>query len=465
MIEQKESLKELKERQMHFFENFSELLKRPTKEEPNNVREAREFGEALKWNLRHLTEQVYKLDLLNDELNLPRFLDECVDYPISRWIEQTEKPWLDDKLTVALMGHYSSGKTSVLNCLFNQNFPVRSSESTALATYLSYGTNTDIVRLVDKGGKIQEIKDVKDEAGLLDYKVSNNFPFARIFDYMQKDCNNRLLKEMTFIDTPGLFAAKSGHSDPTMNALSQADIVVWCERLDSGGESFKEKNGFPKEKIGDRTIYVIFTFADEVRDPEDTAKALLSTAKKHGIEIKGYFFFGKEEAIQKSFSQKFERSMLGEITREKYNPLGRIYALVNSMVDMLSDNLHSIKKEIIDAEKEADNILNNYSTSQDLYITEHNNVFRRFNSMVDTFNNRCAGSTFCGSADSAMRTDINQAGSSLNSMAKAFNAMEVKHLITYGAIHGNLIDMKEKREQIENLKKEFLNILKLFEND
>lgn len=465
MIEQKESLKELKERQMHFFENFSELLKRPTKEEPNEVRNAKEDGESLKWNLRHLIEQVYKLDLLKEGIDLSGFLDTFVDAPISRFIEQTEKPWLDDKLTVALMGHYSSGKTSVINCLFDQNFPVRSSESTALATYLSYGKNTSMVRLVDKGGKIQEIRDEKDEAGLMDYRVSNNFPFARVFDYMQKDCDNNLLKQMTFIDTPGLFTAKVGHSNPTITALNQADIVVWCERLDRGGESFKDKNGFPIEKVGDKTVYVIFTFADEVRDPEDTAQRLLNTAKQQGVKIKGYFFFGKSESVQDSFSKSFERSMQGEMNREKYNPLGVIYGLTNSMVKMLSDTLHSIKKEIIEAEKEADEILNKFTSSRELYISEHNNALRRLNSLIDTFNNRCSGSVFCGGASGAMATTINQSMSSWNNMTDAFNELDASKLATYGVIQGSLSDMKEKQEQIESLKQEFINILNRFKND
>ena len=183
---EKESLQEIKERQERFFSDFTTLLKRPIQEESEDIQNAKQAGEVMKWQLRSYVERIYKLDLLSDDFKLSAFLANNVDYPITRWIEQQEKPWLSDKLTLALMGHYSHGKTSVINCLFNQNFPVRSAESTALSTYLSYGSNTETIRLVDKSGSIQEIQDKKDEAGLLDYKVSNNFPFTRIFEYLEK---------------------------------------------------------------------------------------------------------------------------------------------------------------------------------------------------------------------------------------------------------------------------------------
>lgn len=465
MIE-RESLKDIKERQEHFFSDFTTLLKKPVIEESEESQKAKQFGESLKWRLKSYVERVYKLDLLSDDINLSAFLDGHVDYPISRWVEQQEKPWLSDKLTIALMGHYNHGKTSVLNCLFNQNFPVRSAESTALSTYLSFGKNTNVVRLVDKNGSVQEIKDEKNEAGLLDYKISNNFPFTRIFEYMEKECDDPLLQELTFIDTPGLANAKQGHSTPTINTLNQVDIVLWCQRADRGFEQYSID--FIKENIIARNLplYVIFTFADNVRNLEDVVKNLRKTAKDNGMEIKGSFVFGKDLDLQKSFVSAFKskaKSLSDEY--DKYIPMAHIYHLSKSIYELLADHQKEIKKAKANLNKERDSIINRYKKSQDAFNVEWNNVIKRVSNMIDTFNNRCNGAMFCGGASGALVSDINHITSSISEMGKAFAAIDDNDLVALGQIAGYASDLEEKEKAMESLRQEIKsNILDIFES-
>ena len=465
MIE-KESIIEIRKRQERFFEDFTTLMKKPVKEESEEVRNAKQFGEVLKWKLRSYIERIYKLDLLADDFNLSAFLDNNVDYPITRWIEQQEKPWLSDKLTIALMGHYSHGKTSVINCLFNQNFPVRSAESTALATYLSYGENTDVVRLIDKNGSIQEIKDNKDEAGLLDYKISNNFPFTRIFEYIEKECADPILHDLTFIDTPGLANAKQGHSTPTMNTLNQGvDIVLWCQRADKGFEKYSID--FIKEHIVSRElpVYVIFTFADKVRDINDVVNHLLQTAKDNGIDIKGCFIYGEDSTLKNNFISTFHlQAKSWSNKHEKYVPMVHIYSTGKNSFDLLSNAQKEVRKAKAELNQQQDSIINRYQKSQNSFNVEWDNVIRRFNNMVDTFNNRCANAMFCGGASEALSSNINHIVSSVNEMGKAFAAIDDKDLVALGQIAGYISDLKEKDKAMEEIKKEIKeNILNIFE--
>ena len=292
-----------------------------------------------------------------------------VEIPLIRFVEQQSKPWLRDRLTIAILGHYSHGKTSVLNCLFNQNFPVRGTESTALATYLSFGKNTNVLNLVDKGGGIQEILDNKSEVGLFDYKVSNGFPFARFFDYIEKECDNPLLQNLTFIDTPGLFTGKTGHSNPTLNVLYQADIILWCERLDRGFEDasleFLQKNIVPREK----PIFLIGTFAEEVRDAKDMLSYFVQRAKNFGVDFRGHFIFGDSETYHNDFKQLFNNVASNWAAKyETHEPIFQILTLVRIMIAFLKNCQQKIKEVLTRLNSKNDELENNLDCAFNRFI-------------------------------------------------------------------------------------------------
>ena len=444
-----------------FYEKFLKVLKRPLQEESEEVRNARMAGEALKWELNALIGQIHKLDLLADDLDLSSFLKSRVEYPIERWVEQKAKPWLEDKLTVAFIGHYSVGKTTVINSLFNQKFPTTSNESTALPTYIYYGNNVDVVHVVDKNGKIQDLSN--EEASLLDFDVSSQFPFARIFDYLVKECADNVLKELTFIDVPGLFSNKTEHSIQTMQIFNQTDIIVWCERIDRGFE--KESIDILKEKAANKPIYLVLTYAEKVKDIAGLVKNFSDTAKREGLEIKGYFVFGETQELEQQFVKEFMRvakTLSNEY--EKFMPMAEIYGLAKAMVDMLSEAQRDIKKHISKLEKGRDDIINKYQHSQDLFNTEWNNVGTRLNNMISTFNNRCANAIWCGGAAGAISSDINRVVSSLNSMATAYGAINVADLVDIGNYSSTIAELEENSKVIDDIIKQFKNnILNLFE--
>ena len=84
--------------------------------------------------------------------------------------------------------------------------------------------------------------------------------------------------------------------------------------------------------------------------------------------------------------------------------------------------------------------------------------------MIDTFNNRCSSSLFCGGASEALSTNINHIATSINEMGKAFAAIDDKDLVALGQIAGYISDLEEKEKAVENLKQEIKNnILNLFQ--
>ena len=113
------------EKKMNFYNRLTDLLNGVVKEKSEDVRKREYFCDVLKWNITKIIEEIYKLDFLSDEIDLRSFISENVDDPIERMKIQMDKPWLNDKLTIGLMGHFNSGKTTALNLIFDENFATK----------------------------------------------------------------------------------------------------------------------------------------------------------------------------------------------------------------------------------------------------------------------------------------------------------------------------------------------------
>jgi len=442
------------EKKLAFFERFTALLNGTVKEKAEEVKEGEEFCDTLKWNVTHLVEEVYKFDFLNDSFDLSSFVNENISGPIDRMKIQLDKPWLKNKLTIGLMGHFNSGKTTALNLIFNENFATKNRENTALATYLVYGSNTAKITIVDKGSKYQLI-DVAD-SDLFDYAQGvRNFPFARIFDYLVKESSNKVLEQLTFIDTPGL-SSTNEHSEPTMNAVLSCDAIFWFINLTEGVA--KNDIQFINDHLSKKPIFVVLSFADDVESLDRSVNVARNEFKKAGIEVKAYFLLGRNKNMQSEFKH-LVTSKLKEITHdfEVYNPYAHIYQVILRMEEILLDVQKDYTAEYNRLDKETDQLADSYQDSQRRYNSACSNCVSRLNNMIDTFNNRCSNAMFCGGAAGALSSDINIVVDSLEKIGTAYEAIDIQKLIKYGQLIRTMgdFDMKLKKsaEILEEVKK------------
>ena len=344
-----------------------------------------------------------------------------------------EKTWLKDKLTIGLMGHFNTGKTTALNLLFDEAFQVNRHENTALATYLTFGSKQDVVTIVDKAGLSQEL--TLDQCSILDYSAGvKDFPFARIFNYMVKENSAKLLKELTIIDTPGLFAS-TGHSAPSMSVVSSCDAIFWFINITSS-LTVDDLNVL-KGSLQGKPVYIVFTFVDAIgTTPEgvnSSIKSIVTKLKNEGIDYKGYLTLGKREVARTKFKND-ALSLLKSLSDEYevYLPGSHISAAIDFLEDFLVKCQQHYTEQIGKLDKETDDLVDAYRASSRTFITECNNSTSRFNNMIDTFNERCNGATFCGGAAGALCNNINSISSSLNAMMRAYNNMDEQKLVDFG---------------------------------
>lgn len=421
------------DKKLQFLDELISLLKGQVTPKSKETLDGEEFCDSLKQHITQLYEQTHRLDLFSDNFNYSEFISRHVNYPLERLKEQMEKTWLKDKLTIGLMGHFNTGKTTALNLLFDEAFQVNRHENTALATYLTYGSKQDIVTIVDKSGLSQEL--TLEQCSILDYSTGvKDFPFARIFNYMVKENDAKLLKELTIIDTPGLFAS-TGHSAPSMSVVSSCDAILWFINITSSLTNDDLK--VLKESLQGKPVFIVFTFIDAIGTTPDgvnsSIKSIVTKLKNEEIDYKGYLTLGKREVAR----TKFKNDALNLLKRmsdeyEVYLPGSHISAAIDFLEDFLVKCQKHYTEQISKLDKETDDLQDAYRSSTRMFVTEYKNCQNRFKNMIDTFSSRCAPAMFCGGASSAIMNNMQSVAQSLGNIADAYNNMDEQKLVDFG---------------------------------
>uniref|UniRef100_UPI0040257AD1 dynamin family protein n=1 Tax=Candidatus Cryptobacteroides bacterium TaxID=3085639 RepID=UPI0040257AD1 len=453
---------------LSFIKAFQSLLDERIESESEEIRKTKLECEMLKIEIRDILEKIKALDILNDDFSVIDICEHNVDLPLRRYVEQCKKPWLQDKLTIALMGHLKTGKTSAMNCYFGEDFPTSSEEATALATYLYDGDNPkQTALLVDKEGSVQEIN--AEQLQLFSLENSFNFPFARMFSYIAKKSKHPALSDKTFIDTPGLFSSNSEHAYTTYKVLDYSDVVFWfvdCRKSISITEI-----AFIKDQIGNKPIYIIFSFVDGrgttesgIKKAQDVIKQKLS---EEGVTIQGYLQFGRKESTQEQFRKDFGKII--ELLGNNYQTIDPISQIIQFLLVLQEKIVLSAQKELTERKnkkkKELDELSNNISAATRSVQSAFSSVDNRFSDMINTLNNRCANVTFCtGGAYNTLLSNVNQLASSLQTIAEAWGNVDYDVIVQFGALSANIGRLEDIISRLDSINTDINKILNKFKS-
>lgn len=443
----------------NFLNRLISLLNSEVRTKTKEEREAEEFCDALKWKLTRCFEETLKIDALPDDFELAPFISEHINAPIERMKLQIEKPWLKSKLTIGLLGHFNVGKTTALNLILSENLPTNEDENTALAAYLING-NQGEMSIVTKSGQTLALKE--EDSKVLDYADGlKKFPFARIFDYIVKENGSDLLNYLTFIDTPGL-GKNLEHSEPTISALKVCDAIIWF--IKTPNSISKKDIDFLKENIGGRSLYIVLSFIDDTADPEKATSVIKERLNEADIKVNEYFTLGYSNEIQTQFSSEIISCLKSAAdNHDAYNPYAHIYNVVNFLENLLTEFKKGVTKEYNKLDKSTDNLLDAYRTSRQTFVTEFNTCCRIMSNVIDTFNDRCSGATFCGGASNAICNLLNSYQSSFRRMSEADDAIDYNKLVEFGQETSQMNFFNLRGKQASDILEDLQSIKKIFD--
>lgn len=197
-------------------------------------------------------------------------------------IEELENIQNAGKIYLTVWGHYSAGKSKLLNKLLGVDLlPTKTRETTAVLTYLEFGTDEGAT-IFFEDGRTEDI-----ELGVLKSIFQNTVADIDI-DEIKKivvSLNNPLLKNgVVLVDTPGINTLLERHNLLAASTINQAGKILYV----LGRSPSEVDKKFIKEIISTGTeITFVRTKVDNIDPLEDDVDEVLMSEKKYLTNISG----------------------------------------------------------------------------------------------------------------------------------------------------------------------------------
>lgn len=215
--------------------------------------------------------------------------NELFGVELEKWTATSKKSWIAGKTSIAFIGEFSAGKTSIVNRILSQDnpdiplLPVSTKATTAIPTYISGGLKTDF-RFFSHDNKLKKIsqetfmrvnKEVLDQVG----GVSN------LIQYFVMEYENSNLDNISILDTPGFSSNDEEDGRRTLEVINECDALFWVFDVNAGTVN-RTSLQLIKRHLH-KPLYVIINKVD-TKDDQDVANVLnliIKTFSEEGIPL------------------------------------------------------------------------------------------------------------------------------------------------------------------------------------
>ncbi|WP_408006149.1 dynamin family protein [Pseudalkalibacillus sp. A8] len=237
-----------------------------------------------------------------------------------------------NELTIAFCGHFSAGKSSMINLLMGSDL-LPSSPIPTSANIVAIKNGEPHVLITDQdGNKISysgelDISQVKRAS-----KNGEEVKTVEIYKY-----HPFLENETVVMDTPGIDSVDDAHRISTESMLHLADVIVYV--MDYNHIQSELNFNFTKEmqELG-KEVYLIINQIDKHNDEElsfrDYSEQTIHAFKQWGVNAKGIYFTTLKEA---DHPQNQLAELQNELQTIKTNKEAFIYHTLNSMTAKVID--------------------------------------------------------------------------------------------------------------------------------
>ena len=240
-------------------------------------------------------------DLFEEVLKL-KFHDSFIS-KIDQWQNIELKSWIKDKRVIAIVGEFSSGKTSLVNKILNPNndpnvpkLLENSAETTAIPSYITYtpqkgGFETSFI------APNKQQKDFPKKNFLMTNKeIIDQVNVLSLMDCFVIMANIESLRGITLLDTPGFASNNNELMQKTVNAIKEASAVFWIIDAENGTINNSSIRVI-RENLRNLPLYVIVNKCDRksAADLEATERVIKQTMDREKIQVQGYLRFSNRD--------------------------------------------------------------------------------------------------------------------------------------------------------------------------
>lgn len=224
--------------------------------------------------------------------------DYFFNFGLWYWSAISKKSWLKNKTTIAFVGEFSAGKTSIVNKILSQgggkkgiSLPVSTKATTAIPTYISNSsTNVTSFKFYTPDNKLKLLSEKTfkqvDKGILAEVEGVSN-----LIKYFVMTCDNNNLKDLSILDTPGFTSNDKEDAIRTIDVINECDALFWFFDVNAGTVN-RASLKIIKENL-QKPLFVIINKVDTKAPGEvdKVEKLIKETFEKENIKVEDYIRF------------------------------------------------------------------------------------------------------------------------------------------------------------------------------
>lgn len=314
-----------------------------------------EVVDFIEGDLRDTVKEIYNI---TPELDKNAFGDGLYN-----WAARTKKAWVANKTSIAFVGEFSAGKTSIVNRILSQDkpdvplLPVSAKATTAIPTYIS-GSPGPRFQFVSPDNSLKGIsestfkrvnKEVLDQI----HGVSS------LIKYFVMGYKNPNLNSLSILDTPGFNSNDPEDANRTIEVINECDALFWVFDVNAGTVNRTSlqliKNHLTKP------LYIVINKVDTKPQSEvDKVENLIrKTLMESEITVQEFIRFSSKAPLSSIMIP------ISKITRDESNDhyLGDLKELISSWNTELQQEVLQQKKQTDELSKRIDSICDKYNSA------------------------------------------------------------------------------------------------------
>lgn len=220
---------------------------------------------------------------------------------LQQWAAVKRKSWIEGKKTIAFIGEFSAGKTSIVNRILSQDdpsvtlLPVSAKATTAIPTYIAGGDFTTY-QFYTPDGNLKGISE--DSFKKVSKEILGNIDgVSQLIRYFVMTYQNPHLAGMSILDTPGFSSGDQEDAVRTIDVINECDALFWVFDVNAGTVNRSSLEVIKTNMT--RPLYVIINKIDTKATSEvDAVENLIRKAfEDDGIKVEGYLRFSSKAPL------------------------------------------------------------------------------------------------------------------------------------------------------------------------
>jgi len=290
---------------------------------------------------------------------------------LQRWAIAAKKTWIQGKTTIAFVGEFSAGKTSIVNRILSQDdpsvplLPVSAKATTAIPTYISGGPST-LYQFVSPDN-LQKVISEETFKKISKEVLDQIKGVSSLIQYFVMKYKNPNLEKISILDTPGFNSNDKEDAERTIGVINECDALFWVFDVNAGTVN-RSSISLIKENLK-KPHYVVINKEDTKAETEVNLveQLIRKTLRDEGVAVQQFIRFSAKAPLNNIMQPIL--SVTHSTEQESY-------------INDFRDKLHGLVDELsVDVQK--------LNKKQLALFAQGNKLVDRYNDAIRRLGNNC----------------------------------------------------------------------------